>query len=140
MLPWDLEDWLTEAGHKIVVKAADAGSRDVLDLRERLLYEVWLFDTEQRNGGVSQYFANRGRAHWEVFSRLASPRLPSFAEFAAKIDKVVGDSEDPYSAIIESDTDLDQWYEQYCVRLVTELRSAVPEELRIAKPPRRRKR
>src|SRR6185436_4212959 len=106
MLPWDLEDWLTDEGDKVVHKAAAADSRDALDPRERLLYEVWLLDTEQRNGGISQYFGNRGLEQWDALSRLAAPALPSFARFAAKVNAVVGRSEDPYRAVIRSDVDL----------------------------------
>jgi hypothetical protein len=125
MLPWELEDWLTDEGDKVVRKAAAANSFDALDAGERLLYEVWLFDTEQRNGGVSQYFSNRGRQQWDALSRLATPALSSFAAFAAKVDAVLGPSEDPYRAVIDSDVDLDAWYREHQVCLVTELRSAV---------------
>jgi len=125
MLPWDLEDWLTEEGDKVVRKAAAANSRDTLDARECLLYELWAFDTEQRNGGVSQYFGNRGLEQWHSLSRLAAPALPSFLSFAAKVDEVVGRSEDPYQAVIDSGIDLDSWYDEHKARLVGELREAV---------------
>ena len=125
MLPWDLEDWLTEEGDRVVHKAVAAKSHDVLDARERLLYEVWLFDTEQRNGGVSQYFCNRGMAQWDRLSRLAAPTLPSFAPFAEKVNEVVDGSLDPYQAVIESDVDLDGWYDEHQARLVTELKAAM---------------
>jgi len=124
MLPWDLEDWLTEEGDK-AVRIVAAQSRDALDADTRLLYEFWLFDTEQRNGGVSQYFCNNGLAHWDVLLRLASPALPSFTAFAAKVDEVVGRSDDPYQSVIHSAIDLDAWYSQHQTRLVTELRAAV---------------
>ena len=125
MLPWDLEDWLTDEGDKVVRKAAAADSRDALDPRERLLFEFWLLDTEQRNGGVLQYFGNRGLEQWDVLSRLAAPALPSFVPFAAKVNAVVARSDDPYRAVINSDVDLDAWYREHQVALVTELRLAV---------------
>jgi hypothetical protein len=125
MLPWDLEDWLTDEGDKVVRKAAAANSRDALDAGERLLYELWLFDTEQRNGGVSQYFCNRGLEHWDALSRLATPALPCFSSFAAKVNEVVARSDDPYQAVIESDVHLDDWYDEHQTRLVDELRKAV---------------
>ncbi|MBA2238296.1 MAG: hypothetical protein H0W24_06300, partial [Lysobacter sp.] len=50
MLPWDLEDWLTDEGDNVVRKAAAAKGESALNEPERLLYELWLFDTEQRNG------------------------------------------------------------------------------------------
>jgi len=37
----------------------------------------------------------------------------------------VGRSEDPYQEIIDSDVDLDDWYEEHQTRLVTELQEAV---------------
>lgn len=95
MLPWDLEDWLTDEGDKVVRKAAAANGESTLDDRERLLYEVWLLDTEQRNGGISQYFCNHGLAQWDTLSQLAIPTLASFASFAEKINAVVGRSTDP---------------------------------------------
>ena len=125
MLPWELEDWLTDEGDTVVRKAAAANALDALDDRDRLLYELWLFDTEQRNGGVAQYFANRGLGHWDELSRLAAPALPSFGSFAIKVDAVVGRTADAYRAVIESGVDLDALYREYQIRLVTELRSAV---------------
>lgn len=125
MLPFDLEDWLTDEGDKVVRKAAATNSHDALTARERLLYELWLFDTEQRNGGVAQYFDNRSLEQWDTFSGLAALALPSFASFAVKVNAVVGGSEDPYQAVINSEVDLDAWYQEHQVRLVTELRSAV---------------
>ena len=101
MLSWDLEDWLTEEGDRVVRKAAVANSVDALDARDRLLYEIWLFDTEQRNGGVSQYFGNRGLEQWDMLTRLAMPTLLSFSSFAARVNEVVGRSHDPY---LESST------------------------------------
>ena len=77
MLSWDLEDWLTEEGDKVVTKEAALGLGS-LTSRERLIYEVWLFDTETRNGGVSQYFCNRGIAQWDELKKAARGMLPSF--------------------------------------------------------------
>lgn len=58
MLSSFLEDWLTDAGDRVVRKlAAGVGA---LSSEERLVFEVWLLDTEARNGGLSQYFANHG--------------------------------------------------------------------------------
>ena len=100
MLPWDLEDWLTDRGDEVARKSAAANSPDVLDARERLLYELWLFDTEQRNGGVSQYFCNHGMDQWDRLSRLATPTLPSFASFAARVNEVIDGRADPYRAVV----------------------------------------
>lgn len=119
-----LERWLTNAGDRVVRKAASAGTEPALDGHERLLYEYWLFDTEQRNGGVSQYFCNRGLKQWDALSRLAAPALPSFRAFAAIVDGVVGRSPDPYAAVVASPTDLDALYDERHDLLVTELYSA----------------
>ena len=51
-MPWDLEDWLTEIGDRVVRKMAASGP-ETLTPQERLIYEVWIFDTETRNCGVS---------------------------------------------------------------------------------------
>jgi hypothetical protein len=53
------------------------------------------------------------------------PSLPSFASFAAKVDDVVGRSNDPYQSVVDSGVDLDAWYGEHQVRLVSELRAAV---------------
>lgn len=50
--PYGLESWLTNVGDTIVRKAAASGVES-LTTRERLIYELWRFDTEQRNGGVA---------------------------------------------------------------------------------------
>jgi hypothetical protein len=121
MLPNDLEDWLTAEGDRVVRKEAASGHA-ALGAREQLLYEVWLFDTEQRNGGVSQYFCNC-RENWEQLCRLAQPAIPSFALFAAAVNKVIGGSEDPYQSVIDSDVNLDEMYRAYQIQLVTELKA-----------------
>src|SRR5579862_5699645 len=110
MLPSNLEDWLTEQGDKIVREAAENGF-EVLTSPERLLYELWLFDTEQRNGGVSQYFCNRSINQWDSLCELARFLLPSFAPFAAEVNQIVARSADPYQAIISSAINLDAHYE-----------------------------
>ncbi len=121
---WDLEDWLTNEGDKFVHKAAAANGPNSLDSRERLIYEVWLFDTEQRNGGVAQYFGNRGLDQWNWLSKFASPVFASFVPFAIAIDRIVGHSSDPYQAVIDSGVDLDAHYDEFRVRLITELKAA----------------
>src|SRR5262245_28596001 len=124
MLPWDLENWLTDAGDEVVCKAAERGTES-LDSRERLIYEVWLFDTEQRNGGVSQYFLNRGLKQWDALCAAALPVLSSFAPFATAVSQAVGRSEDPCQAVMNSSVDLDAHYYQYQIRLATELKAQV---------------
>ena|SRR5579872_2962403 len=123
MLPFDLEDWLANEGDKTVHKIADLGFSNI-NVRERVLYEVWLFDTERRNGGVSQYFCNRGRNQWASLCELAKILLPSFETFAIKVNHIIAHSADAYHAIIESEIDLDAQYDECRVQLITALRLA----------------
>jgi hypothetical protein len=125
MNPWDFEDWLTEEGDKVVRKAATVNGPDALDACDKLIYEMWLLDTERRNGGVSQYFCNRGLKQWDALSEAASARLPSFKTFAIAVNNVVGRSTNPYKAVIESNVDLDRHYDEYAIQLLTELKRAV---------------
>lgn len=71
MLPLDLEDWLTEVGNQIVYKMASGGEAALTE-KEKLVHEIWLLDTETRNGGLSQYFANWGLKQWERCHALAT--------------------------------------------------------------------
>jgi len=125
MKSWELEDWLTNEGDKVVRKASTANALAALDWRARLIYEVWLLDTERRNGGVSQYFCNRGLKQWDALSKVALPCLPSFALFANTVNSVIGRSSDPYKAVIDSGVDLDTHYDENAVGLITELQEAV---------------
>ena len=123
MLPLDLEDWLTDEGNKVVRREAVAGI-DSLTPEERLVYEVWLFDTEQRNGGVAQYFGNRGRDQWDALCLAARSVLAPFAEFAVHVDAVVANARDPHLAVIASAGRLDRAYEECQTSLVSALRKA----------------
>lgn len=122
MLPWELEDWLTEEGGEVVEKSVALGYFS-LSPDERLLYEVWLFDTEARNGGVSQYFCNNGNEQWGTLCAAAMSTLPSFPAFADSVNQVVAGQLDPYEAVIESGDALDDAYEAVQARLVSELKA-----------------
>jgi hypothetical protein len=122
-LPWDLEDWLTAEGDRVVTKQA---SGQALTPDEELVFHVWLFDTEQRNGGVSQYFCNSAD-EWPVLCACAAQRLPALCAFAAKVAAVLRESDDPYEAVLSSTTDLDSEYEACHVAVVTELRRAIAQ-------------
>jgi hypothetical protein len=127
MLHDELNDWLTNAGDVVVrMKAVDG--LDSLQPHERLLYEVWLFDTEQRNGGVSQYFCNWGREQWDSLCASASPNVPSFLSFAVKVNSVIGCHSDPYDAIIESGDCLDTAYQQNANQIISELQTIVARQ------------
>ncbi|MGD9790763.1 MAG: DUF4375 domain-containing protein [Phycisphaerales bacterium] len=122
MLPWNLEDWLTDEGDKVVRKHSALGDAGLSD-QERLLYEVWLFDSETRNGGISQYFCNHGNAQWAALCAAARSKLPSFRTFADSVDQIVAGQQDPYEAVIGSGDALDQAYAAVQARLVAELKA-----------------
>ncbi|MCB9850965.1 MAG: hypothetical protein H6817_09715 [Phycisphaerales bacterium] len=124
MLPWDLEDWLTDEGDRVVELMANDSSDSLSDV-DRLIYEVWVLDTEQRNGGVAQYFANRGLAHWERLCALAKPSIPAFAEFAARVNGIIAGASSPYDAVSDSDVDLDDCYDDASTAIVGRVRELV---------------
>jgi len=119
-LPWGLEDWLTDAGHRVVTKLAMRPGVLLSD-RESLIYHIWLLDTEARNGGLSQYFCNAGIEQWNACVALASRSLPSFLAFAEHVATLLKQSPDPYLAILNADGD-GLWYD-YQEMIVSELRS-----------------
>ncbi len=127
MLPWDLEDWLTEEGDRVVRKRAARGDGALSD-KERLLYEVWLFDTEVRNGGVSQYFGNNGSAQWATYVSAAQSKLPSFRTLAIAINQVLACQQDPYEAVIESGDVLEKAYGAVQSGLIGELKSYLQQK------------
>jgi len=110
MLPWNLEDWITDVGADVVDKRyVDPHSLTPL---EQLIYEIWLLDTEARNGGLSQYFSNHGVSQWAMcLSAAEAGRLKSFSPFAAKVNSLIAGAEDPYLAIrMKGDEAEDLWY------------------------------
>jgi len=80
-LPLDLEAWLTDVGDQIIGERA-SDVETALRAREKLIYEIRFFDTEARNGGISQYFANRGMKQWEQCTAWPAP---SFSPFARRV-------------------------------------------------------
>src|SRR5262245_14653917 len=108
--PWDLEDWLTEAGDRVVHKMA-AANPEALNPMEHLVYEVWLFDTETRNGGVSQYFGNRGIESWNrLRSACGNFRMPRLKQFIGEVDRVLASAPDPYIAALNAFPQLEERY------------------------------
>jgi hypothetical protein len=114
----DLETWLCDQGD-VVVRKESSGT--ALTEQERLLYEFWLFDAEQQNGGVSQYFCNHGLAQWDKLCAVAINGLPSFARFANAVSDVVGRSSDPYLSVIEATTNLDDVYDRSKTAMIEQL-------------------
>ncbi len=125
MLPLDLEDWLTEMGDQIVRKRASEGEA-ALTAREQLIYEIWILDTEARNGGIPQYFANRGMKQWEQCTALVTAwPVPSFTLFAKRLSDLLIGNADPYLALITREPEANELYYAYQIPIVTELRQAV---------------
>ncbi|GAD22576.1 DUF4375 domain-containing protein [Acidovorax sp. MR-S7] len=123
MLPWNLEDWITDAGADVLEKHdADASSLSAI---ENAVYQVWLLDTEARNGGLSQYFCNHGRQQWAACqAAIAAVGLTSFPAFARALNAIVAGAEDPYAAIRQQgDPAEDLWY-GYQSAIVQELKEA----------------
>jgi len=124
-LPWDLEDWLTEVGGQVVEKQAALGDTS-LSKQDQLILAIWLLDTEARNGGLSQYFANHGVEQWEKCVALASSdAIPSFAPFAEAVTAMLSGNPDPYLALIARDAEANDLYHTYQFSLVSELRQSV---------------
>jgi hypothetical protein len=110
MLSWPLEDWLTESGDLVLRKQVhDASS---LTPREALIYEIWLLDTEARNGGLSQYFHNRGLEQWHscvAAARVA--RLHTFFPFERTVGELIAGHADPYEALVRRGESAENlWY------------------------------
>jgi len=122
MLSWELEDWITDVGANVLDKRiANPAS---LSPKEALVYEIWLLDTEARNGGLSQYFCNHGIEQWQCCEAVAKQAdLASFVPFAAALNSIVGGSSDPYSAVQEKgDAAEDLWFKHQS-SVVNELRA-----------------
>lgn len=122
-LPIGLEDWLTDIGDQIVRKVA-AGEYHAISSHEQLMYEIWLFDTETRNGGVSQYFCNHGVERWNVLLGLVhEAALPRLREFVEIVNKIVAGVVDLYRTVLDADVNLDTVYEQGQAEIVAELQA-----------------
>lgn len=123
LLGFALTDWLLDAGASVCKKRLILSSADGLSSAERLLYEFWLFDMEQQNGGLSQYFFNRPISHWVSLSILGRSSLPSFNPFAMKIDSIVSGAPDAHEAFHNTDVDVDGLYDAIRVRVLQELQT-----------------
>jgi hypothetical protein len=127
-LGFALTDWLLDAGEGVARKSGATGGFEALTPIERLLYELWIFDIEQQNGGVSQYFCNRSIQQWNTISTLGRPFLPSFNAFALTVESVIGESPAPYQSVIDSGINLDEQYEAIRVPSLSELQSLVQSQ------------
>jgi len=120
MLSWELEDWITDAGATVVERRFL--DKDALTQQENLLFEIWLLDTEARNGGLSQYFLNRGTSQWlSCISAARDGGLSSFAPFADAVNAIIGSTNDPYEAINSSGDGAENLWYTYQSSVVTQL-------------------
>lgn len=121
MLTWDLEDWITDVGADLVEKRFSNGSS--LTSMESAVYEIWLLDTETRNGGVSQYFCNHGLQQWAACQAAAyAVGLSTFRAFADALNAIIGTAQDPYEVVrAQGDPAEDLWY-SYQPAVVQELK------------------
>ena len=125
LLGFELTDWLLDAGAAVHKKRLTLSNPDDLSPAEHLLYEFWLFDMEQQNGGVSQYFLNRPISHWDSLSVLGRSFVPTFIPFAARIDSIVIGVPDAHEAF--HDIDVDHLYQVIRVRVLQELKAFVQD-------------
>jgi hypothetical protein len=122
MLPWNLEDWLTEEGDRVVLMRTQSAE---LSPRDQLIYEIWLLDTESRNGGLSQYFANRGIEQWRNCVAAASSGVtPSFLPFAGEVAAMIGGSDDPYQSLVKLGRGAEEAWDRYSAAVVSELKGS----------------
>lgn len=128
LLGFALTDWLLDSGASVARKCSTPASLDQLVSAERLLYEFWVFDMEQQNGGVSQYFLNRPVSQWNSLHILARSALPSFSAFAMKIESIVSGAPDAHRAFHHIDVDVDGLYSSIRVPVLQELQAFIHNE------------
>jgi len=120
MLPNDLNERLSDTGGVMVDRRA-AGA--VLSPIEQLVYEIWLLDTQKRNGGLSQYFSNCGLEQWRQCMVVANDvGLSSFPLFATEVNELIAGAKDPYKVLIKRGHVGDDIYDEHSSRIVRELR------------------
>ncbi|MEM9252524.1 MAG: hypothetical protein AAGB29_09265 [Planctomycetota bacterium] len=120
----ELEDWLTDYGGELAEKRTQGGQ---LSDNETLLYEFWLFDTHQRNGGVAGYFCNTARDSWASLRSSAAGKVPAFSALCKQIESVILGQADPYDAVTDSGIDFDGHYARIQEVTVKELRALLAD-------------
>ena len=105
---YDLEDWLLNAGEKAARKEIAGVALSPL---ERLTREFWSFDLQAMNGGVSQYFCNKGLAGWQSFKAAWLPEIvPSLGIIFTEVDRVIVDSTDAFNATLSASEEINCLY------------------------------
>jgi len=129
LLGFALTDWLLTSGESVERKIHTLRSLDGLSHAERLLWEFWIFDMEQQNGGVGQYFLNRPVLHWNSLFALSRSALPSFSAFSEKIESNVSGAPDPHAAFHQIEVDVDGLYSEIRVPVLRELQTFIQNHL-----------
>ncbi len=123
-MPFDLDDWISDVGADVVDRFYTPGV--VLTDPERLVYEVWILDTECRNGGLSQYFGNRGIEQWQSLeSVLEAAGFESFRPFAEKVRDLIAGAGDPFLAICHAGNEAEDLWYAYQRAVVAQVRERV---------------
>lgn len=126
MLPWDLEDWLTDEGDRLV--RLDPETQPDWPMLDKATYEVWLLDTEARNGGLSQYFFNNGHAQWNSCqSAVQACGIAEFSAFAEAVNAVVSTHADPGAEILRRGAAADGLWAEHQALVVAALRRRTGE-------------
>ena len=121
MLPWDLEDWITDTGADVLEKRL--ANANALSSIEELIYQIWLLDTEARNGGMSQYFCNHGVEQWQACQAVAhAGKLSAFVPFSDALNSIVAGTPDPYFAIRELGDPAEDLWLRYQLGVVQQLK------------------
>jgi len=123
-----LMGWFADAGNRAELKRATNGDASLSKL-EKLIYELWLLDTEVQKGGLSGYLANRGLQQWKHCAALVSQVSPSFQSFAERVDGLLRLDPDPKGvgliASVASGAEADKLYRRYRKPIVVDLRNAI---------------
>jgi hypothetical protein len=124
----DLMGWFAHVGNRAEQKRARNGDAS-LSKPEKLIYELWLLDTEIQEGGLSKYFANRGLRQWRHCVALVPQAIPSFLRFAQRVDGLLRIDPNPNGAgliaSVASAAEADNLYRQYRRPIVAELRDVI---------------
>jgi hypothetical protein len=130
----DLMRWFADAGERAERRHASDGA-EYLSKGEKLVYELWLLDTDVQKGGVAQYVATQGLQQWRHCVALVPHAIPSFLRFAERVDWMLRFDPDPTGrgtvASVANGAEADKLYRELRTSIVAELRDVIeppPEE------------
>jgi hypothetical protein len=120
---WALEDWILDAGARAERKRLSHGI-EALSPAERLVREFWILDLETRNGGVSQYFANRGVVQREALrGAWLANKVSGLSPIITEVERVIAGAPDLYRAALGAAPAIEAFYEAHRPRILEELRA-----------------